>query len=72
MRKLKKKLPKVLAAGDVAKLLGVSYQYIDRIAKEGKLPYQQTSSGKIFLEDDVLVFKRERERKAKTDPRIKE
>ncbi|MFA6039330.1 MAG: hypothetical protein WCV62_01205 [Candidatus Peribacteraceae bacterium] len=71
MRKSKQKPLKVMAAGDVAKLLGISYQYLDRIAKEGKLPYQQTSSGKIFLEEDVLAFKREREKKAETDPRIK-
>lgn len=65
------KPPKIMAAGDVADLLGVSYQYIDKLAKEGRLPYQQTSSGKIFLERDVLKFKRERDRKAKNDPRIK-
>lgn len=63
--------PKVLAAGDVVKCLGVTYQYIDRLAQEGRLPFQQTSSGKIFLEDDVLAFKRERDKKAKTDSRIK-
>jgi predicted site-specific integrase-resolvase len=62
---------KLLAAGDVAQLLGVSYQYIDKIAKAGKIPFQQTSSGKIFLEKDVMQFKRDRDRKAKKDPRIK-
>ncbi|MBI3332215.1 excisionase family DNA-binding protein [Candidatus Peregrinibacteria bacterium] len=62
---------KVLAAGDVAKLLGVSYQYIDKLAQEGKLPFQQTSSGRIFLEEDVMAFKRKRDQKAKRDPRIK-
>ncbi len=65
------KTPKVLAAGDVAKLLDVTYQYIDKLAQEGRLPYQQTSSGKIFLEEDVMAFKKERDRKAKTDRRIK-
>jgi excisionase family DNA binding protein len=67
----KAKPPKVMAAGDVADLLGVSYQYIDKLAKEGRLPFQQTSSGKIFLEKDILRFKKARDRKAKTDPRIK-
>lgn len=62
---------KLLAAGDVAKILGVTYQYIDKLAKEGKLPFQMTSSGKIFLEKDVLEFKRSRDKKAKSDPRIK-
>lgn len=65
------KNPKILAAGDVADLLGVSYQYIDKLAREGRLPYQMTSSGKVFLEPDVRAFQREREKKAKTDPRIK-
>jgi len=65
------KNPKVLAAGDVADCLGVSYQYIDKLTQEGRLPFQQTSSGKIFLEEDVLAFKRERDKKAKTDRRIK-
>ena len=65
------KHPKVLAAGDVANLLDVTYQYIDKLAQEGRLPFQQTSSGKIFLEEDVLAFKRERDKKAKTDRRIK-
>ena len=62
---------KVLAAGDVVNLLGVSYQYIDKLAKEEKLPFQMTSSGKIFREKDVLKFKREREKRAKKDLRIK-
>lgn len=65
------KTPKILAAGDVAEILDVSYQYIDRLAREGRLPFQMTSSGKVFLEQDVLAFQKERERKAKTDPRIK-
>ncbi len=65
------KNPKILAAGDVAEILGVSYQYIDRLAREGRLTFQMTSSGRVFLEDDVVAFQREREKKAKTDPRIK-
>ena len=67
----KAKSQKILAAGDVAKLLDVSYQYIDKLTKEDRLPFQQTSSGKIFLERDVLKFKKQRDQKAKTDPRIK-
>lgn len=63
--------PKVMAAGDVADLLGVTYQYIDKLAREGRLPYQQTSAGKVFFEEDVMAFKKEREQRAKKDPRIK-
>ena len=65
------KIPKLMAAGDVANELGVSYQYIDKLAKEGKLQYEETSSGRIFLAEDVKRFKKEREKKAKKDPRIK-
>lgn len=68
---LMRKFPKVLATGEVAKLLDVSYQYIDKLAKEGRLRFQQTASGRVYLEDDVLDFMRERDRKAKTDSRIK-
>lgn len=66
-----RKFPKVLATGEVAKILDVSYQYIDKLVKEGRLRYQQTASGRVYLEADVLDFKRERDRKAKTDPRIR-
>ncbi len=66
-----RKFPKVLATGDVAELLGISYQYIDKLVKEGRLRYQQTASGRVYLETDVLDFMRERDRKAKTDRRIK-
>jgi excisionase family DNA binding protein len=65
------KSPKIMAAGDVAQCLGVTYQYIDKLVQEGRLPFQQTSSGKIFLEADVLKFKQERDKKAKSDRRIK-
>lgn len=65
------KAPKLMAAGDVAQLLGITYQYIDKLTQEGRLPFQQTSSGKIFLEEDVLAFKKERDEKAKKDSRIK-
>lgn len=66
-----KKLPKVMAIGDVAEMLNVSRQYINRLVKEGRLSCQQTSAGKIFLESDVLAFKKDREKRAKKDPRIK-
>lgn len=65
------KQPKILAAGDVAQILGVTYQYIDKLAREGRLPFQMTSSGKVFFETDVMAFQQQREKKAKTDPRIK-
>ena len=66
-----RKFPKVLATGEVAELLDVSYQYVDKLAKEKRLRYQQTASGRVYLEADVRDFMRERERKAKTDSRIR-
>lgn len=62
---------RILSAGDVRKILGVTYQYIDKLTQENRLPFQQTSSGKIFMESDVMAFKKERDRKAKSDRRIK-
>ena len=66
-----KNLQKVMGIGDVAEMLNVSRQYINRLVKEGRLNCQQTSAGKIFAEGDVLVFQRDREKRAKKDSRIK-
>jgi len=63
--------PKIMAAGDVKKYLGVSYQYVNKLADEGKLSFQQTSSGRIFLAEEIEKFKKERLKKAKNDPRIR-
>ncbi|HLC66716.1 MAG TPA: helix-turn-helix domain-containing protein [Candidatus Nanoarchaeia archaeon] len=60
-----------MARTDVAEYLGVSRQYVDRLVKEGKLPSQETSAGTIFMESDVIAYKKERLQKAKTDTRIK-
>jgi len=68
---MKQKMPKVMARTDVAEYLGVSRQYVDRLVKEGKLPSQETSAGTIFMESDVIAYKKERLQKAKTDTRIK-
>ena len=70
-RLLMSKTHRILSAGDVKKLLDVTYQYIDKLAQDGRLPFQQTSSGRIFLEDDVLAFMKERDMKAKTDSSVK-
>lgn len=63
--------PKVMAIGDVVETLGVSRQYINRIVREGLLQSQMTSAGKIFFEEDVMEFKKDRLRRAKKDPRIR-
>lgn len=62
---------KLLGVKDVCKITGLSKQYIHQLCDEGKLRFEDTSSGKIFLEKDILVFQKEREEKAKSDPRIK-
>lgn len=62
---------KLLSSGDVRKALGVSYQFIERLVETGKLPYYQTSSGRIYRESDVLLIRDERVEKAKTDKRVK-
>ncbi len=46
--------------GDTAKLLGVSRQYVDKLVEEGKLRCQETSTGKVFLEREVLAFAKSR------------
>jgi hypothetical protein len=38
---------------DVADFLGVSRQYVDRLARTGKLRFRMTSAGPIFLLSDV-------------------
>lgn len=62
---------KLLASGDVRKLLGVSYQFVEKLVTSGRLPFYQTSSGRIFREADVLRIQDERTVQAKTDKRIK-
>lgn len=66
-----KNLPKVMGIGDAAEMLNVSRQYINRLMKEGRLHCQQTSACKIITEKDVLAFKKDREKRAKKNPRIK-
>jgi excisionase family DNA binding protein len=66
-----KPFPKVLALRDAAEALGVSREYVRRLAVAGKLRFQETSAGKIFLASDVAVFKKHREQRARTDTRIR-
>lgn len=57
--------PDIMGMGDVAAYLRVSRQYVDRLARAGKLRYKDTSTGKVFLRSDVAAFQEERKRKAK-------
>lgn len=68
---MKQTMPKAMGRTDVAEYLGVSRQYVDRLVREKKIPFQETSAGTIFMESDVAAYKKERTKKAKKDARIK-
>ncbi len=55
--------PDIMGVGDVKKYLRVSRQYIDRLARSGKLRYKDTSTGKVFLRSDVETFQAARKQK---------
>jgi hypothetical protein len=55
--------PDIMGVGDVERYLKVSRQYIDRIARAGKLRYKNTSTGKVFLRSDVVAFQEARKAK---------
>ena len=63
--------PRVLSIGEVQHILGVSRSRIEHFVKGGQLRYQDTLAGKIFLYDDVMALKKDRQKRAKSDPRIK-
>ena len=63
--------PKVLSIGEVQHALGVSRSRVEQFVKMGKLHPQDTLAGKIFLYTDVMTLKKERQKRAKNDPRIK-
>lgn len=63
--------PKVLSIGEVQHNLGISRSRVEHFVKSGKLRYQDTLAGKIFLLSDVLTLKKERQKRARLDPRIK-
>jgi len=46
--------------GDVMVYLKVSRQYVDYLVESGKLRCQKISTGKVFLESDIIAFQRER------------
>ncbi len=54
---------KLLGVGDAARFLKVSYQRLPILIKNYNIPYQETSSGKIFFERDLIAFRDSPERK---------
>ncbi|MDP6561826.1 MAG: hypothetical protein QF793_02775 [Candidatus Peribacteraceae bacterium] len=63
--------PRIMGIGDVMKALGVSRQRVVELVRQGKLHPTHTSAGKIFMESEVMALKKDRERRAKKNPRIK-
>ena len=63
--------PKLMGMGDVMNYLKVSRQYIDFLVDTGKIRCQRISTGKVFLERDIIAFQRERQRKTAQKPRKK-
>ena len=62
---------KLLGMRDVCDILRVSKQFIHRLCAQNKIRYENTSSGKIFLEEDIVTYQKQRIEKAKTDSRVK-
>lgn len=52
-----------MSIGDVMVELGVSRQRIYEFIRKGNLHPQKTTAGMIFLESEVIEFRREREKR---------
>lgn len=59
------KRSKLLGYGDAYRFLKISHQRFDYLLRTKKIPYQKTSSGKIFFEEDLIVFQKSRADKMK-------
>ena len=55
--------PQIMGIVEVADYLGVSRQYVDRLARAGKLRYKLASARMVFLKGDVVAFQEARMRK---------
>ena len=55
--------PQIMGMAEVAEYMGVSRQYVDRIARAGKLRYKLASARMVFLKNDVAAFQEARMRK---------
>ncbi len=63
--------PIVLGYWDAIEFLNITQSYFDKIVKKDLIPYQQTSSWKIFFKEDLEKFNESRKEKSKSDKRIK-
>lgn len=57
--------PKLMGMGDVMAHLNVSRQYVDYLVESGKLRCQKISTGKVFLENEVIAFQKARQKKGR-------
>lgn len=67
--------PNIMGMVEVAKYLRVSRQYVDRVARAGKLRYKLASARMVFLKSDVVAFQEARLKKwrrpKKRQPKLK-
>ncbi|QMU63185.1 MAG: hypothetical protein GKR88_02120 [Flavobacteriaceae bacterium] len=57
--------PKLLGYTDAANFLGISHQRFNYIISRYNIPFQKTSSGRIFFEEDIVAFQQARKDKLK-------
>jgi len=55
----------VIGAGTAARLLGISSQYLNRLAQAGKIPFEPTPYGRTYQVADVERLRVARERAAR-------
>ena len=60
-----KNYPKLYGTIDAAQFLGISRARFYEFLKQNRIPFQKTSAGKIFFEDDLISFQKSREEKMK-------
>ncbi len=68
---MSRQFPDGMAMGDVTEYLNLSRRYVYQLLREGRLQCKKTSAGLIFLAADVRDFMKDRQRRAKSDPRIR-
>jgi len=66
-------LPEIMGTGDVMEYLDVSKQRVYELIERGQLkPHSKTSAGIIFLKDDVVTYRRQRDLRKRRQRKEKE
>ncbi len=63
--------PRLIGLQDAANLLGISTTYFREAAVKKKIYFQVVGGRKIFFYNEIIEFKKRREKQAKTDKRVK-